>query len=531
MSMKIQKGLVKDQGFADTTLTYGTCEDGNIYYFIENGVLSNGNIIASSNLKEAIGHTESHTSLGLINSEGRILIPFENKSIKLINDKYLLVEKTNPSTPSVVAAQKDRMDPLSANRLVTTAANVKNQINSKIGQYGKFIFNNQFSEASVFDYDGNNIMNDYYSYIAIDDDKLYFCKNIMDFPVLNYSLNGEANTEEVYNDDVHTASDSNLDVTNTGVAMNSVENEFNNIKDEIITNEVVSMPESTTVTPDVVSDNTGDVNKTVDTAVSDVEVSDDSVNSNDFVEIPNPDSVVSENNMSVSNNVESEDADKSNNTLDIPKSDTVVNSDIMPVYDEDVSEDEDTSEYDVTKDIDINTEKEDDNILKSREVDENINESSDNQDNMIDEFNFKFDDPDVVIEYANNVMKELINQNKHQKDIITEQDEHIETIEEENKELNAQLEEVSNKNDDLLRKVSRYENIIEKYVKRLNSLTDKVDSQSKTITDLQKRLDVLEPQIAGREKLGSTVEEAMEILNESENLKESFDNKLYFDKY
>lgn len=404
--MKIQKGLVKDQGFADTTCTYGVCDDGNVYYFIENGILSNENIIASTDLKEAIGHTKEYAFLGLINKDGNVLIDFNNKNIKVVNDNYLLVEKTKPVSENVISAMGERSDPLSANKLVTTAANIKDRINAKIGRDGKYLFNNQFSEASIFDINGNQLINDYFSYIAMDDERFYFSKNIIDSEIVEYQFNN-FNNSEVTNNVVS----NDLDVTSTGVDTDIVNNEFDN--------------------------NIPDINNFDNTV--------DNVN------------VVSD----LGQVVQNESVDYSNN------------------------------EQNVNEEVDNNNEGFDD----------------------IKDFSYKFEEPDTVIENANNVLKELIKQNKNQKDIIREQDLKIESLENDNNSLVEQCDKLTEAKDELDRKVNRYESIIEKYTRKLNSLSDKIDEQSQTIKDQQKRLDILEPQIAGRAQLGDTLEEAMEVLN------------------
>ena len=138
-------------------------------------------------------------------------------------------------------------------------------------------------------------------------------------------------------------------------------------------------------------------------------------------------------------------------------------------------------------------------------------------DNINSVFDNKYE-PDTVIENANNVMKKLIKQNKSQKDLILDKNSKIESLENENQLLTNQCEDMSNKNEELERKVLRYEEIVKKYATKITALSEKVDSQSETIKSQQKRLDILEPQIAGRHQLGDTVEEAMEILNESDEI-------------
>ena len=91
--VEILKGMVKDAGYPDEECNYVKIDDNTIYYFIKDYQLKNGNIIATNILKEAIGHAP-YTSLGVIDqNDGKLLIPFENKTIKQIGDNLLLVEQ------------------------------------------------------------------------------------------------------------------------------------------------------------------------------------------------------------------------------------------------------------------------------------------------------------------------------------------------------------------------------------------------------------------------------------------------------
>ena len=184
--MQIQKGLVKYKDRTDIVCTYGLTQEGKQYYFLDNTSMSNGNIIASTVLVEAVYPVVVASSIGVIDPNGGVVIPFVNKSIKPIVEGLLLVEVSNSTTPSVVEANSLRSDPLSATKLVTTPATIKDKINSKMGSEGRFVFNDQFSEATICDYSGNNILdNQYFSFIAIkNNETLYLCKNTVDSPVL-----------------------------------------------------------------------------------------------------------------------------------------------------------------------------------------------------------------------------------------------------------------------------------------------------------------------------------------------------------
>lgn len=188
--MQIQKGLVKYKDRTDIVCTYGLTDDGKQYYFLDDNSIPNGNIIASTVLVEAIDPVVAASSVGVIDTNGNVVIPFENKSIKCITPGVLLVEKANSTTPSVVETVKLRSDPLAATKLVTTPATIKDNMNAKMGNGGRFVFNDQFSEATVCDMNGNNLINnEYYSFIGIkNNETLYFSKNTVDSPVTEFSL-------------------------------------------------------------------------------------------------------------------------------------------------------------------------------------------------------------------------------------------------------------------------------------------------------------------------------------------------------
>ena len=168
VAMEILRGTVRDQGYPDTECTYGKVDDNTLYYFIPDGTLVNGSIIVSTNLKEAIGHAK-HTSLGLIDTNGNLLIPCENKSIKQVgnkDDNLLLAEKNIPTTDSVITFLKNKDNPANQQSLEENDKFIKDQIIQAMGMSGDFIFASPGSEAALYTMDGVNASNGYYSYIA-----------------------------------------------------------------------------------------------------------------------------------------------------------------------------------------------------------------------------------------------------------------------------------------------------------------------------------------------------------------------------
>ena len=182
MSMQIQKGMVKEyKDYSNVVINYGVVkrDDGEIqYYFMDDKVLPNGCRIATKALVEAIDPTLVCENVGMISSEGVEVVPFENKSIKEVSDNVLLIEKAQAVTPSVLEAIQLRSDPLAATQLVTTSATIKDKMNALMGPEGRYILNDQFSEGTLIDYDGNNLVNgQLYSYVGISGGQLYLSTN------------------------------------------------------------------------------------------------------------------------------------------------------------------------------------------------------------------------------------------------------------------------------------------------------------------------------------------------------------------
>lgn len=187
--MTVQKGLVKYKDRTDLLCTYGTNESGVNYYFLSE--LANKNIIASSELIEAIDPEVIKSHVGLINSEGKELIPLINKNIKLINDDMLLVEISKPVSSNVVDASTN------GSNVVADAAYIKEQMNS-LSNNMNFLFHDHTGEATIYDSNGNNLLNnEYYSYIGlVENDGIYLSKNIPNSGILKLPLASDKVKEE-----------------------------------------------------------------------------------------------------------------------------------------------------------------------------------------------------------------------------------------------------------------------------------------------------------------------------------------------
>ena len=209
--MEILKGRAQEPGFPDVEVTYLKTDDGQTYFFVEGGTLKNGNIIATPNLKEGIGHAP-YTSLGLITPQGNILIPFENKNIKPLSSELLLVERNTPITPSVVDACNKHSDPLAVTDLVASATTIKEQLKSVMGT-GEYVFDNQFSEAALYTTDGANLGGNYFSFIGVSNGSYYMCTNVVGDSIIKYDPYAVVHTEEEKDESVFEQFSVNSDVT------------------------------------------------------------------------------------------------------------------------------------------------------------------------------------------------------------------------------------------------------------------------------------------------------------------------------
>ena len=221
--MKIQKGIVKYKNRSDIVCTYGLTDDGKQYYFLDETdtkKFANGNRVASTALVEAIDPMVKAQNVGVIDENGVVVIPFENRTIRPVNDTIILVEKAVPTSQSVIDANELRNDPAAATKLVSTPATIKSRLNAQMGVEGKYVFNDQFSEATLCDINGTNLIGgEGFSFISMANDKLYMSKNTADSPISEFSLT----TYEM----VATTPAEAIDISNVVVEQQVVEDALN----------------------------------------------------------------------------------------------------------------------------------------------------------------------------------------------------------------------------------------------------------------------------------------------------------------
>lgn len=441
--MQVQKGQVKYKDRTDIICTYGVVDNGKQYYFLDGEKLGKGRIVASTALVEAIDPMVSASNIGVIDSDGNVIIPFEYKAIKPVADKAMIVENVNPVTPSVIEAAGLRKDPLAATRLVTTPATIKEKVNAKMGPGGRFLFNDQFSEASVYDLDGKNLLdNKLYSFIGYNNGNLYLANNTPNTDVLTYSFDKNNDI-----DAVDTVEDT-LDVKEMSVptevideALSDDSSEEKNLHPVEFNNDKPNFDNSDF--PDVPIEDVDD--KEV--------VTNDSVGTNDF-SLPKVDNdmviktpVFKPNPVSLFNGVELEEDDK-----------------------------------------DFSMENKNDSLFSSNLIDNT---------SAVD---------DSIIEDTATVMSGLIDQNKRQKRIIAEREKQIDGLLDFKKKAFGENKTLVENNESLKKKVR----VLEK-----ESL-----SSNEKIAELEREIQRLKSQVAGKDDLAKLIADAKNLLGDSSDIEE-----------
>lgn len=205
--MEILKGMVREKGFEDKECTYMKTDDGKQFYFIENFQLSNGNIIACSDLSQGVGNKPRET-LGVITPRGDVIIPFENKMIKPLENNLLLVEKNTPTTPNVADALAKKDDPQAATSYMNDANTIKSQLKSVMAGGENYVFDNPFSEAALYTLEGVNVGGNYFSFIGQSGNDYYLSTNIVGSSILKYDSSVNMNSENT-NEEMPTSNQEN----------------------------------------------------------------------------------------------------------------------------------------------------------------------------------------------------------------------------------------------------------------------------------------------------------------------------------
>lgn len=155
--MNIQKGLVKDLGYDDTECTYVIGADGTQYYFVDSIKLPNDLKVVTPNVREAVNH-EVYASLGVMNKDGVLIVPCENKRVETLVDRFILVEPTKVLGHDVQASIAVKNDPVQASVYNNNSMTIKQALQTEMGPEGSFVFDDMFSEANILDFNGTRVL-------------------------------------------------------------------------------------------------------------------------------------------------------------------------------------------------------------------------------------------------------------------------------------------------------------------------------------------------------------------------------------
>jgi len=452
--MQIQKGQVKYKDRTDIICTYGVV-DGKQYYFLDGEKLGKGRIVASTVLVEAIDPLVLASNIGVLDEEGNVIIPFENKAVKPVADKAMIVEVAKPVTPSVIEAANLRRDPLAATRLVTTPAAIKEKVNAKMGVGGRFLFNDQFSEASVYDLDGNNLLDGkLYSFIGYNDGVLYLAGNTAETEVVTYSLNKEEVVEEPKEEET-------LDVKDIEVSTKDIDKALGDVVEE----EKILHP---------------------------IEFKDESpkLENSDFPDIPVEDTEEEK--------VDEKDRYEDTNTKEVS------GMSFVPTIDEGISRDNHTEKEAVEEKneevVEIPTAVDKVSLFEHQaKHTERPNEEIATFENR---GSHTFEKEENIIEDTAEVMAGLIDQNKKQKDIIAEQERQIDSLLDFKRKAFEENKTLVETNEALK--------------KKLRLLEKESLSNDERVTELEEELNELRMQVSGKDDLARLVADAKNLLGETE---------------
>ena len=526
--MEILKGMVKDPGYPDCECTYLKTDDGKLYYYIKDGELPNKNIMVSNILKEAIGHAP-YTSVGLINQKGEILIPFENKNITKTKDDLLIVEKNIATTQSVLDALKNKSDPFSANKLVEDATSIKNQLKTVMGYSGELVFDNQFSEAALYNFDGLNVGGGYYSFIGKDDmGNYYLTSNVLNSQIVKYDPIVMAEQLKQNKNDVS---------TNTDNQSANIENAITNTDNKDANMVSINEKKDDVNTPIV------PFNQSLD-KISNNENNLDSNNSNALnVSIPNVDipiekQIIEENNRTLNeNSIE-------NNNMQTENVDDNLNKEVVKLN---IGEDNSNTEENNNSDNTEETEEQEDNSnTEENNNSDNTEETEEQEDNSnkekvsVDESNQEsenLDDYDItnpVILSATNTIRKLLDENRKQRQTLDKLEDELENTKSSNEILKTDNNSKEKEIISIRKSLTNFRSQNSNLTRENNKLKTNYLRQKDIIENLKIQNTALKEQVAGISALGSAVEEANTIITPDENTDSnpSFDPSLnYLDDF
>ena len=216
--MEIKKGISQMAEYPNVEINYVVPENGKMYYVLRDGELSNGCIIATLDPKRAIDPNVVSNSIGVFKEDGSILIDFDKKDVRRINDELVLAVNSVPTTPEVVNALKNESDDISKTMMKDNATTIVDKMMIEMGITGEILFSDAYSEANIYKLDSfNNKIGPDSSFIGKNDKNFYFHTNDATKDTVLVSINGEEveeNVPDTSNIQIPTSDENSLPVVN-----------------------------------------------------------------------------------------------------------------------------------------------------------------------------------------------------------------------------------------------------------------------------------------------------------------------------
>ena len=556
--MEILKGQVQWNGRDDILCTYGKMEDGRQYYFIQE--LTNGNVIVSTALIEAIDPMSKAKNIGLIDKDGKEIIPCTNSSIKVLSDDVLLVEPAEAVSDNVKEANSLRMDPLSATRLVSTPAQIKEKINAKMSPEGRYVLNDQFKDGTLDDANGVNLVNgEYYSFVAVDNDKIFMAKNFPETDVVEFSIADKKIVEEAKEEVIEAPVEEVTEPVQEVAPAEEVTTEPGEIvteqvqeaapveevkpvenvnegfaKEDIDLGQEISIPAVDTVAETPIQNNIPTSNSFMD-LITDPNAT-NSVEKESFDEIKEEEPTTEINNDEVVAEVEEKeltDEDMDNRESDIERRLNELNEKFNSMNEQfsKIETKEETPVEDTVDAKDMDEEAEEENVFTSPEVDniDSFEEENEDYEAMED---IEDDVKDTTMEDATKAIDALAQKYNEKVVELTDALEREEKLKnsrknyiEKSKAQEQKISLLTAKNHDLIDANSKLEAKIESLNIAADLQKRKNEEQKRRIGELERENMRLSTQVEGKEELARALESVRALIGENDNYSE--DNSYY----
>lgn len=176
--MEIKKGISQMAEYPNVEINYVVPMDGQMYYVLRDGILANGAVIATLDPKRAIDSNIVTDTIGVFAEDGSVLIDFDKKDIKKINDEFLLVVNSIPKSMEVINALKGENDEISKTMMKDNSTTIIDKMMIEMGITGEMLFSDAYSEANVYKTSGvNETIGSFCSFIGKNDKNFYFHTN------------------------------------------------------------------------------------------------------------------------------------------------------------------------------------------------------------------------------------------------------------------------------------------------------------------------------------------------------------------